>query len=287
MKKVETLRELQLINIYIYKQLFDVCENLGIKLYLLGGTLIGAVRHGGFIPWDDDIDVCMSRPDYNKLLKATSGKIGNDCYLIDPETNSGYNGVVPVCAYRNSKMLSKQFRTNEELKIAISIFVYDGAPNTKLKKFYYYSKLYFLRAQHALCRADFKNVNTKTAKIIGPIAKPFFNESKIPLYKNKVLKWQQKYKYENSEYVSTNMDSGSIKEVFPKYTFEEYTELSFEGLKSYSFSNYDEQLRTYYGDYMKLPSIEEQNPKHSFDAWIDDGFDYQSVLLNDVIEEDV
>lgn len=275
MKKVNTLRELQLVSIYIYKQLLEECEKCGIKLYLLGGTLIGAVRHKGFIPWDDDIDVCLSRTDYNKLLKKTGGKIGNKCRLINPADEKNYKGCVPVVVYENSRLASKQFKDKEDLKIAISLFVYDGAPKSNLGRIYYYTKLYILRAMHALCRADFKNVNTKAAKLVGPVLSPFFKAEKVWKYKEKILKWQQKYPYETSEYVSTNMDSYSHKEVFPKYTFEDCTELSFEGIKSYSFSNYHEQLTTYYGDYMVLPPEEEQNPKHSFDAEIEDDFVFE------------
>lgn len=281
MKQVETLRQLQLISIFIYKELLNVCEENGIKLYLLGGSLIGAVRHKGYIPWDDDIDVCMSRPDYNKLLKVTNGKIGEKCRIIDPATDKEYKGVVPVVAYNNSSVISGQFKEDEKLKITISIFVYDGAPKYKIVQAYYYTKLYILRAKHALCRADFNHVNTKAAKIVGPILSPFFNAKNVYKYKNKILKWQQKYPYQKSKYVSTNMDSGSWREVFPKSTFEEYTELSFEGIKSYAFSNYHEQLTKYYGDYMKLPPIEEQQAKHSFNAMIEESFEFNDCSGNE------
>lgn len=275
MKKVETLRQLQLVSIFIYKELLRTCEENGIKLYLLGGSLIGAVRHQGYIPWDDDIDVCMSRPDYNKLLKITKGKIGEKCRIVDPASDKEYKGVVPVVAYENSAVVSGQFKENENLKISISIFVYDGAPKSKLMQAYYYTKLYVLRAEHALCRADFKHVNTKAAKFVGPVLAPFFNAKNVYKYKTKILRWQQKYSYEMSENVSTNMDSGSWREVFPKYTFEDYTEILFEGIRSYTFSNYHDQLTKYYGDYMKLPPIEEQQAKHSFNAQIEESFEFK------------
>ena len=216
MKQVQTLRELQLIGIFIYKALLSACEKSGVKLYLLGGSLIGAVRHKGFIPWDDDIDVCMSRTDFNKLMESTGGILGDKCRIIDPMTDEEYKGCIPVAVYENSKVISKQFRGDENLKIGVSIFIYDGAPKSKLGRFFYYKKMFLLRAKHALCRADFKNVNTKLAKIIGPILSPIFKEEKVYYYKKKILTYQQKYSYVNSEFVSTNADKDSKKEVFPK-----------------------------------------------------------------------
>lgn len=275
MKRVETLRQLQQVSIFIYKELLTVCQRENIRLYLLGGTLIGAVRHQGYIPWDDDIDVCMSRPDYNRLLAITGGKIGDKCRIIDPAADEAYKGVVPVVVYENSSVVSGQFKEDENLKISISIFVYDGAPTSKIGRFFYYSRLYMLRAEHALCRANFANVNTKAAKIIGPVLSPLYNAAHVYKYKKKILKWQQKYAYETSKFVSTNMDSGSWKEVFPKDTFEQSTELMFEGIKSYAFSNYHEQLTKYYGDYMQLPPLEEQRGKHSFDAQIEESFVFE------------
>lgn len=277
MKKVQTLRELQLINIAIYKDLRDFCNANGLKVYLTGGTLLGAVRHKGFIPWDDDIDVCMSRPDYERLLELSKGEISARCTIIDPEKSEDFNGCIPVAVYNNSLMKSGQYRTNENLKIGISIFVYDGVPENSLLQKCFYAFMYFLRAEHALCRADFAHVNTKPAKLFGPLLQPFYNERSIKKYKNKVLKLQKKYQYENSKYVSTNVDYQSSVEVCLKEEFEKSIELTFEGIKSLTYSHYLTYLRNYYGDYMQLPPLEEREGKHSFDAWIEDGFDYDSV----------
>ena len=276
--RIITSEELRKIQLDLLQKTADFCESNGLRYFLCGGTLIGAVRHKGYIPWDDDIDVCMSRPDYNKLLEVTGGKISDDCRIIDPATDKAYKGVVPVAVYENSYLESKQFKGEENLKISISIFVYDGAPKSKIMQKYYYAKLYFLRAEHALCRANFKYVNTRPAQILGPVISKLYREKDVYKYKNKILKWQQKYSYEDSELVSTNMDSYSSREVFPKHTFEDSAELEFEGIKSHAFSNYREQLTRYYGDYMQLPPEEQRVPKHKFVAEIDDNFDFDAVL---------
>ena len=272
MKKIETLRQLQLVGIYIYKELLAICEQNGLSLYLTAGTLLGAVRHKGFIPWDDDIDVCMNRPDYNKLIEITHCKIGEKCRLIDPETDNLYRGCVPVVVYNNSHLTSKQFLEPEDLKIGISLFVYDGVPKCSISRFFYYSRMYILRAEHALCRANFKHVTTNVARVFGPILSPFYSSKSTMKYKNKIISWQKKYSYETSQYVSTNADKDAWKQVCLKQAFEIPVRMHFEGIESTTFSNYSEHLTRYYGNYMKLPPVAEQMPKHSFEVEIDDNF---------------
>lgn len=280
MKKVESLRQLQIIQVYVYNDLLSVCKKHGLNLYLIGGTLLGAVRHKGFIPWDDDVDVCMSRPDFNKLMEITNGKISEKCRIINPEQDKDFKGYIPLAVFENSNLISKQFRGEEQLKIGISIFIYDGVPKNKIIRYFYFKKMYLLRAKHALCRANFKNVNTRAAKIFGPILSPFFKEKHVYKYKEKILKNQKKYKYENSAYVCTNADKDAHREVMERDRFEIPLELKFEMIKSWTFSDYKKYLTSYYGDYLKLPPIEEQKGKHSFEAEIEDDFVFKENGIN-------
>lgn len=272
MKKVENLRELQKIDIFIYRDLKKFCDENKIRVYLHGGSLIGAIRHKGFIPWDDDIDVCMSRPDYERLKRLSNGKISRDCTLIDPEDAQEFNGYIPVVVYNASKMESAQFRIKEDMKIGISIFIYDGIIGNKFLQIIYYSHMYLLRAKHALCRADFAHVNTRSAQIVGPILQRFFKKEDVKKYKKKILKLQRKFPYEEYKMVSTNADYKSSREVCLKKEFERAIEISFEGIPSYAYSHYDKHLKKYYGDYLKLPPKDKQKEKHGFDAWIDEDF---------------
>ena len=271
MRKIETLRDLQDISTYIYKDLNSFCINHGLKVYLFGGSLIGAIRHGGYIPWDDDIDVAMSRPDYQKMLElAKDGWISEKCRIIDPLTDKSYKGYVPLAVYDKSKLTSGQYKGKEDLKISISIFVYDGAPDSWLAQKIYYARVYMLRAEHALCRSDFRNVNTIPAKIFGPIISPFYKSGDVYKYRDKIIKHAKKYSFKSSKLCACNYDTKASREVFSRESFETPVELTFEGMKCYTFKHYKEHLTRYYGDYMKLPPKEEQKPKHSFEAWIEE-----------------
>lgn len=272
MKKIKTIRQLQLVSIYVYKDLLSFCLKNNLNVYLLGGTLIGAIRDKGFIKWDDDIDVCMSRTDYNKMLNISKGKISSKCSIIDPMINSEYKGYISLAVYDNSESISSQYREVEKSKIGVSIFVYDGVPNSTLARKLYYIKMYLLRSQHALCRADFKHVSSKLAKIVGPILSKVYNPKSVYKYKEKIVKLQKKYDYEKSNLVAPNTDTNAWLEVFPKEKYEEKIKVNFENIESYAFSYYDEHLKKYYGDYMSPPPNNDRVPKHSFEAWVDDEF---------------
>lgn len=272
MKEINELRQLQLVATYIYGDLCSFCSRNNIQVYVHGGTLIGALRHKGFIPWDDDIDVCMSRPDYEKMLEISKGNISEKCSLIDPLSNNDFNGYIPVVVYNNSKMESGQYREKENLKIGISIFIYDGVPSNPLLRCLFFAHMYLLRSMHALCRADFNHVNTTAAKIVGPIFQRFFRAESISKYKKKILRLQKRYRYQDSELISTNADYQSNREVCLKSDFEKAVPVIFEGINSFTYSHFDSHLRKYYGDYMQLPPLEAQKPKHSFCAFVDDEF---------------
>ncbi len=281
--KIKELRKLQLVELFILVEFKKFCEKNNLRFYLIDGSLLGAVRHKGFIPWDDDIDVCMSRKDYNKMIEVSNCHISDKIELLDPNTNNEFKGIVPLLIYKNSEVISKQFRTNENLKISITIFVYDGAPKNKIQRFFYYNRMFLLRAKHALCRADFKHVNTKKAKIFGPLLKPFFREKNVYKYKNKILKLQQKYPYDKSYYVATNADNGPQVGLFTKKEFEEPIKLEFEKMIFYTYSCYKIALERNYGDYMTPPPDNNRATRHSFNASIEANFDFNFLDKEKII----
>ena len=275
MQKLNSIREVQQVSKYIFCDLLRFCKLNRLNVYLTGGCLIGAVRNKGFIPWDDDIDVAISRQDYTKLVKlAKNGWISEKCRIVDPEIDKDFKGYIPLVVYNDSKLVSYLYREPEELKISISIFVYDGVPTSIFMQKIFFAYIYFLRAQHALCRANFKYVNTKRAKIFGPLLKHFYSTSDVYKYKEKILNCTQRYRYSESTYCSCNCDPGASKEVCERKAFEIPVEIEFDGMKCYTFSHYKEDLKNVFGDYMQLPPENKRVPKHSFVCWVEDGFPF-------------
>ncbi len=123
-------REIQDVSLEILKQVADICEELNLRYYLMYGTLIGAIRHHGFIPWDDDVDIMMPRPDYERLLEFfEKNKIG-DLTVFSHENNDRY----PYMIARISDDRYVIECENEEsigMGVFIDIYPFDGLGNSR------------------------------------------------------------------------------------------------------------------------------------------------------------
>ena len=108
MEEISNLRKLQLEELKILKMFKKICEENDLRYYLLGGTLLGAVRHDGFIPWDDDVDVCMPREDYEKFQKIADKQLEKPYYLRSLENNNDYRYCFARIATENMKIKTVQ-----------------------------------------------------------------------------------------------------------------------------------------------------------------------------------
>ena len=117
----------------ILKIFIETCEENNLTYYALGGTLLGAVRHGGFIPWDDDIDIGMPREDYEKFKKIASEKF-NDRYLFLSEDTPGYKKAFSVIRDTSTKIVMNYSNIEQEESLWIDIFPIDGLPEKGVKR---------------------------------------------------------------------------------------------------------------------------------------------------------
>ena len=160
-KEKENLKEMLLC---ITKDIDSVCRKYDIKLFLVGGSLLGAVRHSGFIPWDDDVDFGLTREDYIKLISVFDKELGNNYYLRCP--NSKYpNGNRFMQIYRKGTLL-ETFEGNTPLQpkcISVDIFPYDYVPNNiyiRYMKGIYCNFLMLIAA--SVCNYYFENKEYKS-----------------------------------------------------------------------------------------------------------------------------
>ena len=250
-----TVEECKKISLDILFNVAKFCDENDITYFLSVGTLLGAIRHKGYIPWDDDIDIMMPRNDYNKFLNTYDHEYYKVC---KPEVGMFYYG--KVYDSRTIKYETNiDYKKYKPLGVDIDIFPLDGIVNDQkiidklYKKECRLEALWRLSNQPIFYRKNpLKAINRIVPRIIG-------TKNLVKM----IEKNAQTYDYDNSDYVirmrrSPNGFTGAL----PKSVYEkDYAE--FEGHKFCIPKGYDEWLTRFFGDYMKLPPKDKQIYAHS------------------------
>ncbi|MDZ5040774.1 LicD family protein [Clostridium perfringens] len=255
------LRKLQLKELEILNVIKDICYRNNIKFSLYAGSALGAVRHKGFIPWDDDIDIAMSRKDYIKFKEICKNQLPEKYFLQDYHTDKNFTQT--FCKIRDNDTTFIEAGT-ENLKmnrgIFVDIFPFDTVPKSKLKK-----KLQFIYGSLFLLLA--RGVSTKKEGILNYIVS-YLVLLIIPrnlyyrlmcILENKI----SKYKEESHLYLIEGSVFSGLKLFHEGNLFEDIIEIKFENTKMPIFKNYDKYLTSQYGDYMELPPKHERIFKHN------------------------
>lgn len=249
----------------ILKWYHQYCIEHELKYYILGGSLIGAVRHKGFIPWDDDIDVGMPRKDYEKFLQLTSEKIINH-YKVEKNGGSSkaYYYLFAKVYDTNTTLVERKQKTLKR-GIYIDVFPLDGIGNSRdeakrnfkkvvrLEKILYTRQCVFRRG-----RKWYKNIAILASQLI-PCC--FIDEMK--LYRL-IERRNRQNDFYHSKYVGNLVGSYYEKEIVPNKVFGEPKLYTFEDTVVYGVADYDTYLSQIYGDYMKLPPEGKRCTTHSY-----------------------
>ena len=240
------------------------CREHNLRYYAIGGTLLGAMRHQGFIPWDDDIDIGMPRADYEKL-KAFEGKI-YDHYTIETYVSTAKDYCYPASkVFDTDTTLIEHKRYNVSRGVFLDIFPIDGVGNNLEQAKQNYKKIgnlyrYFLTKVAAVRKGrGFK----KNLAVVFSHCIPSFVQNQRDL-RMKLNQYCSEYDFESSQYGGNLLGAYFEREIVPIELFGKPTEYDFEDYKILGPEKGDEYLTHIYDDWRKLPPIEKQVTHHDF-----------------------
>ena len=244
--KALTFNERRQSQLEILKVVDEFCRKNNIKYSLAYGTLIGAIRHNGFIPWDDDIDIMMT---YDNLIKLKKLFNVEGYKYLDVDTHRNYEyGFSRIC---NTSTFSKVGWFSKIYGVCIDVYPIIGLPNNEeIQPFF------------DICNIKLKH-RLRFLKWRGRILK--YLHIDILNYSNIVMNFRNYlFKYADSQSEKVLVYGGGIRthNVFDKSDFEEYIEKDFEGDNFYIPKKYNEILTHIYGDYMQLPPEDKRHPTH-------------------------
>lgn len=267
-----TMQEIQKVSLEVLKRITDLCDKHGFKYFLAYGTLIGAVRHKGYIPWDDDVDIMMSRPVYERFLKyfeKHKDELGG-LEIFTPDTNDKYPYVLARISDSNYRIDVKNER-DCGLGIFVDIYPLDGIGDTyeealnTLKKTTKYPSLIFLATRIYYHFGITKGWRKRLLKIPAFIYTHVMGKR---FFMNKLNKLLKQHKYENSEYVgAAAWCTRPEKNIYKREWCEELIKVPFEHYEFYIPRNYDKMLNVTYGNYMQLPPPEDRIYHHMYKAY--------------------
>lgn len=266
MKKMSNT-DIQNVCLEIMKDIHQFCQNNNIRYTLYGGSLIGAIRHNGFIPWDDDLDIAMPREDYERFIKSyQSAKGYSVLYRNTISDNSVYISYARVCEFNKTVVKQKTMWTKHQTGIWIDVFPLDSLENdieqckNRLNRIKQQAKKGIV-LRHAL--SPLRNLSNMKRKIIC-----IFSKIKVFFYKSNpydvITEISKELDWDATEYFGNIVFTAyGIKERHHKSVLESYKLVTFEDTKFFIMSGYDEALSDKFGDYMTPPPMEKRYAKHN------------------------
>lgn len=261
MKKI-SVEELRKIQLEILASVDEFCRKNDISYSLAYGSLLGAVRHGGYIPWDDDIDIAMTRNDYERFLSSYVDETGR--YEIH-NARKDRNVNIFFTKVSDNRTLVVEDGNSENLGISIDVFPIDPLEDTLEDSKKYLDSYKFIVNIMIIKNRGIGAVKTLSKKIAMALLKGiclFVDKHRAAILFDKRI---NAHKNKTAKFSSMIIDI-DYKQIMESKVWKEYAPISFEGHSFMAVKDTDTYLKHTFGDYMKLPPKEQQVPKHDFEA---------------------
>ncbi|MGG5368464.1 LicD family protein [Enterococcus sp. AZ196] len=270
MEEESQLRRLQMLELEALIELRAFCQMHGMDFFLRGGSVMGAVKYSGFVPWDDDADIAIFRKDYDRFIELTAANEWSEkfevvSYKYNPEIHCYFPRVLLKEAIRKKEGLPK----NNHLGLSmIDILPIDGSPNSSILKTFYYTRIYVYRALAGVWTMgieDTVSMHDSTKKKVLSFLKQIRIHrlySQVSIYE-RLDRLYTKYPLEQSKDIGTITGSLYKKEILPREWWGNGEELAFENHRFLVPVNYNDYLKQLYGEnYLTYtPSVTQQEEK--------------------------
>ena len=264
----QVLEKLHKAELSMLKDFARLCEENGIEYFAISGTAIGAVRHHGFIPWDDDIDVALLRKDYERFVKAMrkDAEFCSKYELWGPDQPHKYYNLQPTLMMKNTLFVNENaYAGNYKPGILMDLFIYDNLPEEKdkadliIKKCRRYKILYIVRNVDHFKLLKGKAPVQKIKNIICGFLRIFlrlFPKSDEVLFR-RFMMYATMYREQTDKYTCLFDPGSAIMDIHKSRSYPTI-KVPFEDTEIRLVKNYDEQLRQHMGEYMEIPPVEKR-----------------------------
>lgn len=245
----DTIRKKQL---EIVSYVVDVCKRHNLNIFMGGGTLLGAVRHAGYIPWDDDVDLILPMPDYKKMTEIILKEDVYDIYntYVDPDCSNFYTRIMD----RDSVIKRWSYPNMTTSGVDIDVFPLSGTPKRIHEINSFFNRLRSLRRMYASAMSYTKEETNELLSLRSEL-------------RATIIEMSEQYDFYQSETAGNLFSKYLGKDLMPRSIYDETVYLKFEDLELPAPAGYDVYLDYLYGDYMTPPSEKDRYAPHNYKAF--------------------
>lgn len=264
MRKITESKELQTIQLEIFDKIHEFCQQKGLNYSLYGGTLIGAIRHKGFIPWDDDIDLIMPRPDYEIFCR----EFGTDGFSVHDYRNDA-DYVLPYAkVYHEKTLLIEDAYPDKRSCVFVDVFPVDGFPDNgksllPAARSRFWNMMFVSAKNTPLLKKGRRFYKTLIVYCLRLLSCAFSTKFFLTRFQKEV----QKHGYKNSLFVADMTWGYGVSQCVPAEALGSFVDVEFEGRLAKAMVGWHTYLTNVFGDYMQLPPPEKRVTHHAFKVW--------------------